>query len=129
MNAETTTNEVTTTENTPLHVEQETEVRPREARSVRWFRPPIDVFESDDAFRIDVDIPGVTAENLELTVERGVLTVEAVRSEARGWRRQLRLTDGIDVENIDAHLEAGVLSLTLPKAAAARARRIEVRGR
>jgi len=128
MNAETTTNEVTT-ENPPLHVEQQTEVTPREARSVRWFRPPIDVFESDDAYRIDVDIPGVTAENLELTVDRSVLTVEAVRDEARGWRRQLRLTDGIDVEAIDAHLEAGVLSLTLPKAATARARRIEVRGR
>lgn len=128
MNAETTTTEVTT-ENTPLHVESETEVTPREARNVRWFRPPIDVFESDDAFRVDVDVPGVTAENLELTVDHGVLTVEAVRSESRGWRRQLRLTEGIDVENIDARLEAGVLSLTLPKAAAARPRRIEVRGR
>jgi len=125
MNPETTTE--TTTPAVP--VEQESAVASHEAKTVRWFQPPIDVFESDDAFRVDMDIPGVSAEHLELTVDRGVLTVEAVRDQTRGWRRQLRITDGVDVDGITAELEAGVLSLTLPKAAAARPRRIEVRGR
>jgi len=127
MNIETTT-EFTLPEPTTAS-EQATEAAPSQPRRVRWFRPPVDVFASDEAYRVDVDVPGVAADRLDLTVDGSVLTVEARRDEGRGWRRQLRLTDGIDAQRIEAHLESGVLSLVLPKAEAAKARRIQVLGR
>jgi HSP20 family molecular chaperone IbpA len=132
MNVET-TNEITTTEIPPNDASgralEAAEHEANVARSVRWFRPPVDVFESADAFRVDFDMPGVSADRVELTVDGRMLVVEALRDDARGWRRELRLTDGIDLERVDATMEAGVLRLVLPKAEAAKQRRITVRGR
>lgn len=91
--------------------------------------PAMDVFAKDGDLRLIIDIPGVTREGLRLGVERGLLAIEADRADQpeRGFRRHVRLPEGIDVEHIDAHLDNGVLTITLPQSARARKRTIEVR--
>jgi HSP20 family protein len=102
---------------------------------------PMDAYRQGDTFVVVFDLPGVSSEAIELDVERNVLTVRAERRPpAHGegvevqvserplgvFSRQLFLGDTLDTEHIDAHYDAGVLTLRIPIAAAAKPRRIEV---
>ena len=113
-------------------------------RPGRTFSPTVDIFESEDAITVLADIPGVRADGLSIDLRKDVLTIDGrvaddlegkgervlVREyETGGYRREFRLTNLIDRDRIDASLRDGVLRLTLPKADAARPRRIEVRAR
>jgi len=105
------------------------------------YRPPLDLYDLGDRYEIQFDIPGSTAETIDLTINDQVLTIEA-RVEARypgnitpllgeygvgDFRRQVRLGEDIDSESLTAAYTDGVLTLTLPKRAESRPRRIEVR--
>lgn len=104
------------------------------------FTPAVDIFETEAAITVLADMPGVRADGLDIDVRENVLTIEGrVMHEPRrdervvlreyetgSFRREFRITNLIDQEKIDATLSNGVLRLTLPKAAAARPRRIEV---
>jgi len=103
------------------------------------FAPPVDVFERAEDFEVVVDVPGVLPGDVDVQYADGFLVVEArvapravegrpllAEYEVGGFHRKFRLGDGIDVEKIDAKLDAGVLRLTLPKRDAARTRRIPV---
>ena len=103
----------------------------------RFFEPPredngwvpeFDIRETDEAFVLQGDIPGLTQKDLEVRVEDGVLSVSGERpeppAEARfskrerpygKFRRSFRLGDTVDDENVKASYEGGVLELTLPK--------------
>ena len=86
---------------------------------------PIDAYRRGDSFVVQFDIPGVDSESIELTVEQNVLTLKAERSRPvsegdevimseRPWgtfTRQLFLGETLDTDHIDAHYEAGVLTL------------------
>ncbi|MEW6271895.1 MAG: Hsp20/alpha crystallin family protein [Thermodesulfobacteriota bacterium] len=112
--------------------------RPRGPRRV--VAPYVDVYETDDAFHVTADVPGVAESDLDVTVEKDRLTIvgrteppqrEGMRLRVaefggRELQRGFSLPDGIDRERIDAKLENGVLRLTLPKSAAIRPRRIAV---
>ena len=113
-------------------------------RPGRTFSPTVDIFESDDAITVLADMPGVRADGLSIDLHEDVLTIDGrvaedlegkgervlVREYSTGsYRREFRLTNLIDRDRIDASLRDGVLRLTLPKAEAARPRRIEVRAR
>lgn len=102
---------------------------------------PMDAYRKADVFLVQIDLPGVQAESIELTVEDNVLTVKAERPspDAREgvqtlvaerpygtFVRQMFLGDNLDVEHIEANYEAGVLTLSIPVAAHAKPRRIEV---
>ncbi|RYF42673.1 MAG: Hsp20/alpha crystallin family protein [Comamonadaceae bacterium] len=103
--------------------------------------PPMDIFEDDAGITLLADLPGVARENLGVRVDGDTLMIEAqagitgpqemelVYGEAQlpGYRRQFTLSRELDAARIDAHLKDGVLRLTIPKAEAARPRRIEVR--
>ncbi len=106
--------------------EQPTSVRERPEDRV--FTPRADVLTGDEAVILQVDLPGVSREGLVVEVKHNQLTLEGRRSESVVYRRVFGLPDGIDVDHIDARLEHGVLTLTLPKAASHKPRRIEVRG-
>ena len=95
----------------------------------------------DDSFLIRLDLPGVTADAVELTVEDNVLTIRAERPApppSEGvevviaerpygtFTRQVFLGTNLDVEHIQAEYEAGVLTLAIPVAEHAKPRRIEV---
>ncbi|MCL1964036.1 MAG: Hsp20/alpha crystallin family protein [Firmicutes bacterium] len=95
-----------------------------------------DLKETEGAYLFDAELPGFTPEEIDVTVQDGVLTVAAEHKEnagdtpaftARSLRRSFAL-EGIDEENIAAQCKNGVLRVTLPKAKAqeAAARKIAV---
>ncbi len=103
---------------------------------------PMDAYRKDDSFLIRLDLPGVSADSIDLTVEDNVLTIKAERpmpppSEEvepviterpfGTFSRQVFLGNNLDTENIRAEYEAGVLTLVIPVAEHAKPRRIEVR--
>ncbi|HEY0259136.1 MAG TPA: Hsp20/alpha crystallin family protein [Lacisediminihabitans sp.] len=101
---------------------------------------PMDAWREGDEFVVQLDLPGVDQDKIDIDVERNVLTVKAERfanlpdaSEAvtaeRPWgvfSRQLVLGDTLDTENVKAHYDAGVLTLRVPIAANAKPRKIEI---
>ena len=101
---------------------------------------PMDAFRRGDRYIVSFDVPGLSADDIELTVEKGVLTVTAERSWAHGedeqvlaaerphgrFTRQVSLSEGIDDEGIEASYENGVLTVTLPVAEQAKARKVEI---
>lgn len=120
----------------------ERELRPTRAlRRERHFQPAVDVFEVDDAFVVQADVPGVKREELDIQFEEDVLTLSGNRaapafdgqtarvSERVQGRfvRKFALPQGVDPERIEASLVDGVLSVRLPKKAQLKARRIEVK--
>jgi HSP20 family protein len=105
------------------------------------FTPAVDILESETAITVLADMPGVMADGLTVDLQDNVLTIEGTVEEIEGkneqllmqeyetggFRREFRLTNLIDQAKIDATLRDGVLRLTLPKAEAARPRKIAVR--
>ena len=100
---------------------------------------PMDAWRQGDEFVIEFDLPGVAQESIDLDVERNVLTVRAERVARNGdWEmlaterpkglfsRQLVLGDNLDLDKVEAHYNAGVLTLRVPVAEQAKPRKIEV---
>jgi len=105
--------------------------------------PPIDVYETEQAYVVTAEVPGLTREQVELAVEDSRLTVQG-RRDARGgagaavhyhqvergygaFRRVFEFAQKIDAEGVTADLADGVLTVTVPKVAPPPARKIEVR--
>lgn len=101
---------------------------------------PMDLYKVDDHYVLTADLPGVDPGSVDVTVDNGTLTLTAHRSmrseDSVQWlsserffgtyRRQLSLGEGIDTTKIAATYENGVLTVTIPLAERAKARRIEV---
>lgn len=107
----------------------------------RQLAMPMDAYRNGDSFLIQFDLPGIEADSIELTVEDNVLTVRAERSSPPmnegverlvserlfgAFTRQVFLGDNLDTENIEASYEQGVLTLSIPVAPHAKARRIPI---
>ena len=90
-----------------------------------WVRATADVFESDEAVRVLVDMPGVTADAVEVELDGRVLEVRGRRGEG-GFHRRFTVPPGTDGEAVAAELRDGVLHLTVPKPETVRPRRIAV---
>ena len=104
---------------------------------------PMDAYRQGDNFYVCLDLPGISAESIDLTVEQNVLTVRAERVpfHADGaetivaertygtFTRQVFLGETLDAEHIDADYTAGVLTLTIPVHEAAKPRNIQVTSR
>ncbi len=95
-------------------------------------RPRVDVVETSGAVVLLAYVPGVAHEDLDINLEQDVLTIRGrvgvgLEADRRPEMfRKFRLSDRIDRERIEAELKHGVLRLTLPKAEAAKARKIDV---
>ena len=103
---------------------------------------PIDAYRKDDVFYVHFDLPGVRPDDIDLTVERNVLTVHAERrgptSDTEGvellaaerpqgtFTRQLFLGDTLDSEKLQADYDAGVLTVRLPVADKAKPRKVSI---
>lgn len=100
---------------------------------------PMDAWREGDTFHVEFDLPGVSADSVDLDVERNVVTVRAERRPLDGDRemlaaerprgvfsRQLVLGDNLDTERIQASYTAGVLTLLIPVAEQAKPRKIEI---
>jgi HSP20 family protein len=106
--------------------------------------PAVDIHEYPDRFEFYVDVPGVDADKVELTLEGGVLTLSGSRSEPaaangadtvqyhrteRGqgyFYRRFVLPNTVDGERVKASGKNGILNITVPKQAKAQPRRIQI---
>jgi HSP20 family molecular chaperone IbpA len=129
-------------ESQELQVQQKREVDRAEesTRPTRAFMPSADIFETEEALSVVLEMPGVSRDNVDINVEDGVLTVEGridfgkyeglrpLYSEYNvgPYRRSFRLSGQVDQAKIFAEMQDGVISLTLPKAEKAKPRRIKV---
>ncbi len=103
---------------------------------------PMDAYRTGDTFIVELDLPGVDADSIDLTVERNVLNVHAERKPQRlddvealisertyrVFSRQLFLGDTLDVDKLTADYDSGVLTIKLPVAEQAKPRKVEVGG-
>jgi len=101
---------------------------------------PVDAFRRGTDVWVHMDLPGVKAEDLDITVERNVLTIEGRRDwqreegdqpyfgeRARGsFRRQIQLGDGLALDSLEADLHDGVLTLRIPVAEQAKPRKVQI---
>jgi HSP20 family protein len=113
-----------------------------EGEGERFWRPSVDIRETEDAYTIEADMPGVSKDAVDVSVEDNVLTITAERKDEHeesqeGYRRRERrfgtykrtftLPREVDAERVDAHYANGVLSVTLPKREEAKPRQIDVK--
>lgn len=104
--------------------------------------PRADISEGEREFRIQMDLPGVKADHLEIDLENQTLTVKASREnelpegfqsrrrerpDTGRFERSFTLGTSVDADNIAAHLDSGVLQITLPKSDKSLPRKIEVK--
>src|SRR6476619_3143182 len=101
---------------------------------------PMDAFRHDQSVELRFDLPGVSPDSLEVEVERNVLTVRAERSwspsegdEVLAQERQqgsvalqFMLGEALDADRLQATYEAGVLTISIPVAEQAKARKVEI---
>lgn len=104
------------------------------------YQPNVDIRDTGGEVILDADIPGARPDGIDVTFEDGVLSVEAavaprelpgraVRQEygIGGYRRSFRLGEGFDASQITADYRRGVLTIRVPRLAAVRPRKVEVR--
>ncbi len=105
--------------------------------------PPIDVYETDRAYVITAEVPGLSREQVELAVEDSRVTIQGRREAGRPssgavhfhqverghgtFRRTFEFAEKIDGDQVTADLADGLLTISIPKAPPPPARRIEVR--
>jgi HSP20 family protein len=85
-----------------------------------------DVQEFDDHAEIVMDVPGVKPEQIEITAEHRVLNIKVEREGHEAYTRQYTIGSKYDVNQANARLELGVLTVTLPKLPEAKARTIPI---
>lgn len=103
--------------------------------------PPANVYYDETAIRVDLELPGKTAKDVDLTLDAQALVIadhpapiEAAAGEAPveaptpAWRRRLELPFRVDASKIAAKFEKGILSITLPKAESTLPKRIAIAG-
>jgi HSP20 family molecular chaperone IbpA len=116
------------------------EAKQEQTLSARTYIPGADIFEAEQALTVVLEMPGVDKSNVDVSVEAGVLVVEGrvdfskyegmhpvyTEYNVGHYRRTFSLSNKIDQGAITAEMKDGVLTVTLPKAEAAKARRIEI---
>jgi HSP20 family protein len=103
--------------------------------------PAADIYESDNELIVNLDLPGVDPKTVDLRVENNVLTIRGERKFQEKdnkenyhrverlygtFARSFALSTSVDPDKIRANYKAGVLSITLPKAEAAKPKRIQI---
>lgn len=125
-----------------LAVREKKELLSKEEKTVpgRYYVPYADIYETEDALAVMLEMPGVEKKDIDVSLENGVLRVdgridfskyegmEPVYTEYNigHYTRSFTLSDKIDQGQISAQLDNGVLTLTLPKAKEAQPRRIQI---
>jgi HSP20 family molecular chaperone IbpA len=126
-----------------LHVQKKREHEKKEELTIpaRVFMPDADIYESEDALTVILEMPGVEKDHVDIRVENDVLSVEGRLdlSKYQGlvplyteynvghYARSFQLSNKVDQTKIAAAMKDGVLSLTLPKAEQAKPRKIDIR--
>jgi HSP20 family protein len=125
-----------------LEVQNKKELVSKEEKTVpaRYYVPATDIYETEDALTVVMEVPGVERKDIDINLERDVIRVEAHIDPSKydgldplyteynvgHFARSFTLSGKIDQQQIGAQLEDGVLTLTLRKAKDAMPRRIEI---
>lgn len=109
------------------------------AQTEQFIVPPASVIEGSDGYTLEVEMPGVNKDGLDISIENNELTIIGRRSlskiegtlihhESRpeNFRRTFELDPSIDADKISAKIEQGLVTLTLPKAEHVKPRKITV---
>ena len=114
------------------------------ARTQLWL-PAVDLYETETAFVIEADLPGVHQENVDIQFDRGTLTVSGTRAAtlpavessplrvfsserlSGAFSRSIRLPQHVDADRIEASFSHGVLTLMVPKSKGALPRKIVIK--
>jgi HSP20 family protein len=105
-------------------------------------QPPVNVWEQDDALKVEMELPGVKSEQLDISVAGDDLSIKVNRPDVAqegvtyhrrerpvgSLSRIVRLPAQVDADRVEADLRDGVLTITLPKAESAKPRKINVTG-
>jgi HSP20 family protein len=104
--------------------------RRRSSTVIRTFVPAVDIDESEVAYHLTADLPGLSQDALDISIDKGVLTFSGQRPAARqgdgsnrrrterrhgAFRRAFTLPEGIDADGISAELAHGQLRISIPK--------------
>ena len=117
------------------------EARPAQDHAVRqeYLLPDVNIFETKDGYVLEAEMPGVSKEGLEITLEGNEITIvghrqtEATTGELlfrerrlADYRRVFELDPAVDTAKVSAKMDQGVLTLTLPKSERVKPRKIAV---
>ena len=109
--------------------------------STRTWAPALDIAEAKDAYLVTVELPGVKLDDLDITMEDGLLTIQGERHFANdsseeqfhrverssgAFRRSITLPAHVEADAVEASMEDGVLRIVVPKAEEAKPKRIQV---
>jgi HSP20 family protein len=114
-----------------------------QGQSMGDFRPSLELSETESAYEVNVELPGLKPEEVEITVDQGMLTVrgEKRREEKKtqggveytersygSFVRSIQLPRSVAADKISANFDSGVLTVSIPKGEQARPRRIPLAG-
>jgi HSP20 family protein len=117
------------------------ELRPTMSGSQDWFQPSFDVDETDEAYLLSVDLPGVKKEDVKIDLSENVLTISGERKHEREekdkgsrryersygrFQRSFTLPTTVDANHVEANIEDGVLRIALPKSEQSKPRSIQI---
>jgi HSP20 family protein len=115
--------------------------RARQGQGGRVWAPALDISERRDAYVVTVEVPGVKPEDLDITLEDGLLTIQGERQftsesseeqyhrverSSGAFRRSITLPAHVMADAVEASMEDGVLRILVPKAEEAKPKRIQV---
>ena len=120
---------------------EETNIAKDTAKKMRTLVPPVDIYEDNEKIVLLADMPGVSKDGLDIQIEKNVLSINGkieniVPEEAKPiyvefggneYARSFTIGPEVDVNRIQANLNAGVLKLILPKAEEVKPKKIEVK--
>lgn len=130
---------MTTNSLTERNDERKTQTREETRSSEKYIKPAVNIIETEEGLALIADIPGATRDTLDINIEKGILTISApvarnlpgspayTEFELASYYRQFSIPELMDHEKASADLTNGVLTLAVPKAEAAKPRRIEVK--
>ena len=119
----------------PANVEKNV---PDTREDTRVLIPPVDIFETETGLVVVADLPGVNKEDIEVNVEKNILTLKAKPAqhlkdnlarqeyELLPFHRQFQVSEAVDQSGISAEMKYGVLTIHLPKVKEQQPRKIEV---
>ena len=118
----------------------ELETKEGKTQQARFYKPATDIVETEHELVLYMDMPGVAKDKVEIKLEKNILSIEGRIDEGRyetlkaqyaeynlgHFSRSFQLSSEIDGDKIQAKMEGGVLTLTLPKAEEAKPKRIAI---
>lgn len=119
--------------------ERNVQTREETRSNDKYIRPAVNIIETEEGLILTADIPGATKENLDVNVEKGILTISAPAGhslpgqpayrefELANYYRQFSIPESLDHEKARAEYANGILTLRVPKAEIAKPKRIEVK--